>query len=436
MAVGVRSAVFAPVRKLGVVVVDEEHDGSFKQEDGLRYHARDLALVRARDAGATVVLGSATPSLESVHNANTGRYTRLVLPRRIEDRPLPKVEIVDLRDHPAPRDEKWILSPPLVVALRETVRAGRQAILFLNRRGHTPTLLCTQCGAVEQCPNCEVSLTLHQQPPRMLCHYCGHEMPPAQSCSGCGGELRAIGVGTQSVEAEVNARIDGARVVRLDRDTTTKKGSLARILADFALGRSDVLVGTQMVAKGHDFPGVTLIGIVLADLALHVPDFRAAERTLALVSQVAGRAGRGDDPGRVFVQSFRPEHPAIAGAVGHGWSNFATAELAARRAGRWPPFCRLLLLRLDGTHPGQVERAARQVAGMCERAAVDNPDADLEVLGPAPAPLGRLRGRTRWQVLVKAPHPKAVRWIAGYLKDTALPSGVQLVLDIDPVGMM
>ena len=440
VAVGVRSAIFAPVEGLGVVVVDEEHDGSFKQEEGLRYHARDLALVRGRDASAVVVLGSATPSLESVANVRAGRYGHLTLPGRVQGRPMPRIEVVDLRaDRPGHDPEThapYVLSDPLVAALGATVGAGRQAILFLNRRGHAPTLVCAGCGGAVRCPNCEVGLTLHRRPAKALCHYCGYEVPPPTTCPECGGPYEALGVGTQKVEAEVLARVPGARVARLDRDTTAKKGALGRILADFALGRHDVLVGTQMVAKGHDFPGVTLVGVVAADLGLLVPDFRAAERTFQLLAQVAGRAGRGTDPGRVLIQSWRPEHPAVRLAALGDFAGFSEQALAEREGGWWPPACRLLMARIEGQSSTRVAAGAEALARRAEAAAEAHPEAGLEVLGPAPAPLARLRGRTRWQLLVKAPDARTIGWIGGILRGAELPPGVTAALDVDPVGML
>ncbi|RMG10763.1 MAG: primosomal protein N' [Deltaproteobacteria bacterium] len=432
VAVGVRSAVFAPVERLGVIVVDEEHDPSFKQEEGLRYHARDLALVRGRQAGAVVLLGSATPSLETVHNVATGRFERLRLPRRIAARPMPEVEVVDLRALGPAHREGALLSPRLLGALRETVAAGQQAILFLNRRGHTPALIEAESGLPVCCPSCDVSLTLHQRPPRLLCHYCGFERaPPAEEA----GYAR-VGVGTEQVEEAVREAVPGARVLRLDRDSTARKGALARILARFARGEANVLVGTQMVTKGHDFPGVTLVGVVLADLGLHVPDFRAAERTFQLLSQVAGRAGRGEEPGRVILQTYWPEHPAILHAVAGRFDAFARQERAQREAQRWPPACRLLLVRLEGNRADSVEAASRRLACALERAALAHPEAALEVLGPAPAPLSRLRGRTRWQVLVKAPAPRVIAWAAEVAEGVPLPTGVTRILDVDPVGML
>jgi primosomal protein N' (replication factor Y) (superfamily II helicase) len=447
VAVGVRSAVFAPVADLAVVIVDEEHEPSFKQEEGLRYQARDLALVRGREAGAVVVLGSATPSMESLLNVRAGRYGHLRLPGRVAGRPMPSVEIVDLRrDRPAGRpgaaaggdgdDRRWLLSDPLCAALGETASAGRQAILFLNRRGHAPSLVCMDCGEPTRCPNCEVGLTLHRHPQRMLCHYCAHETPPPGDCPSCGGELSPLGAGTQSIEEEVVARLPGLRVARLDRDTTARRGALGRILADFALGRSDVLVGTQMVAKGHDFPGVTLVGVVLADTGLSVPDFRAAERTFQLLAQVSGRAGRGEDPGRVLLQSWRPEHPAVVLAARSDFDAFADAELIAREAGRWPPHCRLLMVRIAGNAAERVAQVAARVARRAEAAAIAHPEADVEVLGPAPAPLARLRGRTRWQILIKAPSTRIVAWMGDLLSELEVPPGVDLSLDVDPVGML
>ncbi|MDF1561555.1 MAG: primosomal protein N' [Deltaproteobacteria bacterium] len=443
IAVGVRSAIYAPVERLGVVVVDEEHDGSFKQEEGLCYSARDLAVVRARQSDALLVLGSATPSLESLANVERGRYAHHRLLERVARRSLPEVQVVDLRQQrPASfegggREEVLpLLTGTLIGALEETLGAGQQAILFLNRRGQAPALLCPSCGETRRCPNCDISLTLHRSPPVVLCHYCGHDAEIPRHCEGCGGELQAAGAGTQALEHEVLRRFPGVRVLRLDRDATRQRGALAEGLAGFASGHFDVMVGTQMVAKGHDFPGVTLVGVVLADQGLWIPDLRAAERAVQLLSQVAGRAGRGEDPGRVILQSWQPDHPAIQAALAGDYAGFARRELVTREEMRWPPYCRLLLVRFDGGSPRKVELAALAAGRAAEIAAMESPEADLEILGPAPAPLSRLRNKARWQLLVKAGSPAAVRWLGGYLASLPPRSGVRMSLDVDPGNML
>ncbi len=495
LAVGVRSAIFAPVERLGIVVVDEEHDGSFKQEEGFRYSARDLAVVRARQQGCPVVLGSATPSLETLHNARVGRYRLLRLAHRVDDRPMPEVRLVDLRESrghiaaafpqlfgrmrlnamdaerqeaaepgadyrltstslgraphavsPArpvptaddlPRAKAPLISPPLAQAIDETLDRGRQAILFLNRRGSTTYHLCLSCGRALGCPNCAVSLTLHGQRGELLCHYCGERTPLPERCELCGGPIERLGMGTEQVEAELARVFPRARVERLDRDTASRPDELTERLASFARGERDILIGTQMVAKGHDFPGVLLVGVLLADLALNLPDFRAAERTFQLLTQVAGRAGRGREPGRVIVQTFSPEASAVARVVGHDFDGFAEAELSIRRAFHYPPFCRLMLCRLDGPNDPVTAEAARRVAQVVGEA-IRCSGNSLRLLGPSPAPLSRLKGRVRWQMLVKGPTAASLSAIAQIIERerSRLKSDVRLSIDIDPLSLL
>ena len=495
LAVGVRSAIFAPVERLGIVVVDEEHDGSFKQEEGFRYSARDLAVVRARQRGCPVVLGSATPSLETLHNARVGRYRLLRLAHRVDDRPMPEVRLVDLRESrghiaaafpqlfgrmrlnamdaerqeaaepgadyrltstslgraphavsPArpvptaadlPRAKTPLISPPLAQAIDETLDRGRQAILFLNRRGSTTYHLCLSCGRALGCPNCAVSLTLHGQRGELLCHYCGERTPLPERCELCGGPIERLGMGTEQVEAELARVFPRARVERLDRDTASRPDELTERLASFARGERDILIGTQMVAKGHDFPGVLLVGVLLADLALNLPDFRAAERTFQLLTQVAGRAGRGREPGRVIVQTFSPEASAVARVVGHDFDGFAEAELSIRRAFHYPPFCRLMLCRLDGPNDPVTAQAARRVAQVVGEA-IRCSGNSLRLLGPSPAPLSRLKGRVRWQMLVKGPTAASLSAIAQIIERerSRLKSDVRLSIDIDPLSLL
>ena len=433
ICVGVRSAVFAPVPDLGILVVDDEHDPSFKQEDGPTYNARDLAVVRARLESAVCVLGSATPSLETLENARRGRYEALALPQRIDNRPMPEVRLVDLsrlrRHAPLP----GLLSPELEGALAETVAAGRQAILFLNRRGFQTLVVCRDCGEEERCENCAVSLTYHARRGALVCHYCGASRKMDPVCAACGGERAGVGVGTEQVERAVRDLLPRARVARLDRDAVGGAADVAEVLALFARREVDVLVGTQMVTKGHDFPGVTLVGVVLADTAMSLPDFRAAERTFQLLTQVAGRAGRGGDVGRVLVQTFHPHSPAIAFAVGHDYPGFAEVELENRRALGYPPFGRLLAVRVEGSEGGA--RRAAEALGEAARPALGP---GITMLGPAPAAIERIRGKTRWHLLFKAADAATLRRVHRALAPTAArpPGGAQVRFDVDPHSML
>ncbi|MGZ6132826.1 MAG: replication restart helicase PriA [Myxococcaceae bacterium] len=440
LAVGVRSAVFAPVRDLALIVVDEEHDPSFKQDEKLRYQARDLAVVRAKQAGATVVLGSATSSLETLENARRGRYRRLRLPARVDDRPMPHIELVDLRRVraiPTGSDQPPALSPPLVDALGEVLGRGQQAILFLNRRGHSAALVCEACGQGVPCSRCDVSLTFHLRPRNLQCHYCGESRLLPDRCPSCGGQLVPVGAGTERVEAEVAERFPMARVARLDRDAATTAERLTDLLARFARGELDVLVGTQMVAKGHDFPGVTLVCVVSADTGLLLPDFRAAERTFQLLTQVSGRAGRGREPGRVLVQTWNPEADAVARVPAHDYDGFAEHELGWREALAWPPFSRLVAVRIEGEDPRETAAVARKL-GDRVAALLPGPGTGVRLLGPAPAPMPRLRGKSRWQLLLKAPRHALLGPVLDQLERDleVLPGGVRVVVDVDPGAML
>ena len=431
IVVGARSAIWAPVARLGIVVVDEEHEPSYKQEDRLRYHARDLALVRAQKAGAVAVLGSATPSLETLRRAQEGRLRTLSLPERVDGRSLPALTIVK-----RPVSDR-VFTKALAEALRETVARGEQAIVFLNRRGHTRTLLCGSCGAAAGCPNCSVALVLHRTGREELrCHLCGHAEPPRKACVVCRGtKLVPLGSGTEKVEEELRALLPRARLARLDRDAASGAGQAASILARFARRELDVLVGTQMVAKGHDFPGVTLVGVLDADGPLHLPDFRAAERCVQLLTQVAGRAGRGEQPGRVLLQAYRPEEPAVAASA--DYAKFAEGEMLRRQALGFPPFARLAAIRLQGNVEPRVKGAAERLAGLA-RKHIDN-GLEASVLGPAAAPLARLRGKHRWQLLLRAPSHGPLHFLGRALQDEHErrgPDGVELAVDIDPAGLL
>jgi primosomal protein N' (replication factor Y) len=435
IALGARSAVFAPVRALGVVVVDEEHDGSFKQEEGVRYHGRDLAVVRAQRAGAVAVLGSATPSLESYRNVVLGRFRRLLLPVRANPsaaaRPLPPVEILDLRVRPPGPD--GLLSPLLAEAIGVTLAAGEQSILFLNRRGFSPLILCRACGHVLRCPHCAVSMTYHRRRDRLLCHYCARTESIPAACPKCRQRtLEGMGMGTEQVETLVRQSFPAARVARLDRDTAEDGRRVERLLGQVHAGEIDVLVGTQMVTKGHDFEKVTLVGVLQPDQGMHLPDFRAAERTFQLLEQVAGRAGRGVLPGRVLVQTYNPDHPAILCLRTHDYEGFVRGELARRQETQYPPFSRMIALRVDGPDEKQVRAVAAEAAARARAAA----EPSVRVLGPAEAPIARLRGRTRWQVWLSAVERAAVNRTARAAAALSLPRDVRLAIDVDPQSVL
>ncbi|MCS6915567.1 MAG: primosomal protein N' [Myxococcales bacterium] len=436
IALGARSALFAPLGRLGVVIVDEEHDASFKQQEGVRYHARDLALFRARRAGAVAVLGSATPSLEALAMVESGKLRRLSLPDRPGRRPLPEVHIIDLRQHLL-RPEDGLLSAPLRRAMEETLAAGEQIILFLNRRGYATFLLCRACGHRFECRYCSVTLTWHKGRGDLLCHYCGYTEQLPERCPVCtAATVERLGMGTERIEEQVAACFPTARVGRLDRDTAAGEG-LARVLGAMHRRELDVLIGTQMLAKGHDFPGVTLVGVILADMGMGLPDFRSAERTFQTLSQVAGRAGRADRPGQVLIQTYNPEHPAIRCAARHDYEGFARGELAARRELGYPPASRLAVLRLDGVDGLEVRRAAQAVASRLREVVARAPvEVGASVLGPAEAPLSRLKGKTRWQMLVRAQTVRALRTVLRAAHSEPLPRGVRLSIDIDPVSTL
>jgi primosomal protein N' (replication factor Y) len=416
-------------------VIDEEHDDAYKNQEGFRYHARELAVRRAAAAGCPLVLGSATPSLETRFAADRGELCRLVLPRRIGGRPLPAVEIVDLRREREllPRGRKLILSLPLQRALAQTLRERGQAILLLNRRGFSTQILCFRCGFASRCPNCDLALVYHASEQAMRCHACNHTAPPPEVCAGCGDPGAALlGLGTERLEEDVRARFPEARIARLDRDTAQRRGFTARVLRELRQGLLDVLIGTQMVAKGHDFPGVRLVGVVLADTGLHLPDFRAAERSFQLLTQVAGRAGRDVAPGRVVIQTYAPDHYAIRRVISHDYEGFYAEELGHRAALGYPPFGRLVHVLVSGP---DAEAARREAERLAEAAA---PPPGVELLGPAPAPRARLRRRHRVQLLLKGARADEVMAAARRLREAArrLPDAIHAVIDPRPIDML
>jgi primosomal protein N' (replication factor Y) len=491
VVVGARSAIFAPLPDLGLVLVDEEHDSTYKQSEQIRYHGRDTALVRARLANAVAVLGTATPSLESFANVERGKYRRLELPERVDGRPLPVVEIVDLNEiareaapgaggkpatagattvpgasssaspavPAAPRRSRrasGLFTAPLLDALAATLARREQALVFLNRRGHTRVVECEDCGHVESCPACDVALTYHRSDERFRCHYCAFERPATGACPKCASPFfRHKGSGTQRAEKELAAHFPQARVLRLDSDSARPRGEQARILGAFGRGEAEILLGTQMIAKGLDFHAVTLVGVVSADGSLHLPDFRAAERTFQTLVQVAGRAGRGTRPGRVIVQTRAADHYALVAAQQHDFAAFVARESAHRRDFGYPPYGRLVAFGLSGADEERVVDAATRVAerarlhadGATSRAAgaASQADGGVQILGPAPAPLARLRGKHRWRVTLKARDGAGLHATARATIDALerpataadrLPAGVALTVDVDPYDLL
>ena len=436
LVVGTRSSVFLPFPDLRLLVVDEEHETAYKQEETPRYHARDVALVRAQRLGATAVLASATPSMESFARAKRGTYALLELPERVDGRPLATVRVADLRERPAPatgeRARSPFLTPALLDAMARCLERREQGILFLNRRGHSTYLQCRGCGEVARCTRCDVSLTLHLDDKALRCHYCGAERRLKPACATCGAtDLWFGGIGIQRVEREVARLFPEARIARLDLDAARRRGVLGRVLRALRSGEIDFLLGTQMVAKGFDVPGVTLVGIIVADLQLHLPDFRSAERTFQLLTQVAGRAGRGENPGEVIMQSYDPDHPALRAAAAQDYAAFYAAEAGERRELRYPPFGHLVEIELRGAREDRVASAGAAVRRMLD----PSPHSGIEVLGPAPKPLARLRGEQRWHLLIRSTSRQRLR----DLLQRALPRiraaklvGVRTYVDVDP----
>jgi primosomal protein N' (replication factor Y) len=439
LAIGARSALFAPVPRLGVVIVDEEHDASFKQEEGFRYQARDMALLRAHRAGAICILGSATPALETYQLSQQGKLQYLHLPERATAHSLPPVELVDLNRQRSGPTGAYYLSAPLMAAIRTALSEREQVILFLNRRGFAPSLRCESCSELVECPSCSVTLTKHRRAQLLRCHYCDYSRPVAAGCPLCGDRaLRELGLGTERLEDELAAVFPEARVARLDRDTAAAHG-VAASLDRLRRGEIDILVGTQMVTKGHDVPMVTVVGVILADQSLAFPDFRAPERTFQLLTQVAGRAGRGDRPGRVFVQTFQPEHMAIRHAQQHDYLAFCRAELRDRAELHYPPFARLVAIRIDAGDDANALRAANELAALASQHPLVLAER-VDVLGPAPAPIERLRGRYRYRFLLRARSSEraALRQVAAVLAqriDEGL-APARASLDIDPYSML
>ncbi|MBA4063534.1 MAG: primosomal protein N' [Isosphaera sp.] len=439
VVVGARSAVFAPTRKLGLIVIDEEHESSFKQEATPRYHARDVAVMRARLEGIPILMGSATPSLESWSNAARGAYTLLSMPSRVESRPLPGVRVIDLRHEPKPSGKHFAVGATLEAAMRTTLKAKGQVILLLNRRGFSTHVHCQACGHVAQCANCDLALTFHRAKAALVCHFCGFETAPFQTCPGCSQpSMRYQGLGTEKLHAEVEEKFPGHVCARMDSDTMSKPGSHRRVLDAFRDGLVHVLVGTQMIAKGLDFPNVTLVGVVNADVGLHLPDFRSAERTFQLLAQVAGRAGRGDKGGQVLIQTFTPDHPCVTLASKHDFVGFAGQELAHRKQHQYPPFHRMARLIVRSEKEEAASKFADTLAGAfheATRRAAGGPA--VRVLGPAECPVFRLNNFYRFHFQVQSADTAVLHDV---LRDVLAmarpPHGVEFQVDVDPFSML
>ncbi len=439
IVIGARSAIFAPVKRLALVIVDEEHEHSYKQEETPRYHARDVAVMRGRMERAVVLLGSATPSLESFQNALAGKYQLLQLHRRASDIRMPVVRVVDMRhEQRGGKQGGSIISLPLKEAISLRLERHEQTILFLNRRGYSTSLLCERCGYVAGCPNCSVSLTYHRAAARLLCHVCGYEEQVPARCpeAKCGNPgIRYSGLGTERVEEVLSKLFPRAQVRRMDSDTLKRKYDYREILADFRTGKIDILLGTQMIAKGLDFPNVTLVGIIHADLGLHLADFRAGERTFQLLTQVSGRAGRGDVEGEVFVQTFTPFHPAIQFARRHDFEGFFEQEIEFRRQLHYPPFARVALLTLKGRNDEKVKFCAEHLGRELKRRTEGWPD--LVLTGPAPAPLLRAETFYRHQIMLRTRSMSRLsKELADISATVTLPEDVTIVIDIDPVSLL
>jgi primosomal protein N' (replication factor Y) (superfamily II helicase) len=429
--IGARSAIFAPFKNLGIIVVDEEHETSYKQDETPCYNARDLALVLGKMTNSVVILGSATPSVETYANAQKEKFTYLSLPLRVEDRPLPVLEIVDIKN-----EKGKVFSKPLREAIIENSNNGKQTILFLNRRGFSSLLVCQACGEIVSCPNCSISLTYHANDNSIKCHYCGISEKLFDRCLKCGKELRGLGMGTQRIEDAVKEILPKAAISRMDRDAVAGKTKLLRLYDKLEKGEVDVLIGTQMVAKGHDLPGVTLVGVISADQSLGIPDFRAGERTFQLVTQVAGRSGRGDEMGRVIVQTFNPEHPSIKFALQQDSVGFLKEELKLREALDYPPFSRLVNFRFQARVESDTINAA-EIAGELARKLVSKmPIGVVKILGPSPAPIYKIRNRYRYQMVLKSKNTRALhnfsKKLSMILRESRISGSVKIQVDVDP----
>jgi primosomal protein N' (replication factor Y) len=438
--IGARSAIFAPVRNLRLIIVDEEHDTSYKQDDRMRYNARDLSIMKAKLHSATVIVGSATPAIQTYFNTMKGKYRYLVLPRRVEDRPLPEVEIIDMKreaegdSHVSSR----ILSRSLKDAIQDTIERKRQTLLFLNRRGFHTFMFCLDCGNSFNCLNCAVSMTYHASESNLKCHYCDFVIASPPACPGCSGKrIQSYGVGTEKLEDEVRRFFPQARIGRMDSDTTARRGASEKILKALEEHDIDILVGTQMITKGHDYPNVTLVGVISADTSLNIPDFRSAERTFQLLTQVSGRGGRGASPGRVIVQTFNPRHYAITRAREHDYMGFYEDELALRSALAYPPFARIVNIHLSSLKRDKGMEGLEKLKQIIrDSLTISKLKGKVEIIGPAESPIAKIKGRYRWQLLLKGEDTRAVHDLANDILSKASVTGLDVKVDVDPLNFM
>lgn len=432
VVVGPRSAVFSPFKDLGLVVVDEEHEPSYKQDDNPRYHAREVAIERARIAGAPVILGSATPSLESYHRAMTGKYRLVELTQRIEEKALPRVKVVDMRMEFETRTGQRVISAVMGEALRKDIQKKQQALIFLNRRGFSTCVSCRKCGFVLKCTKCDSPMVFHKEKNELICHYCNKRLVPMELCPSCNeGHLMYKGTGTQKVEAELKKLLPGARIARMDSDTMSKRGAHDKVLGEFKAHKLDIIVGTQMIAKGLDFPKVTQVGVVSADANLNLPDFRAGERTFDLITQVAGRAGRSDLGGEVIVQTFTPEHYAVSFAAKHDFHGFYEREIDSRRQLMYPPYVHFVKITLRSRKEENAQASAEKLAQTLKTKIKD-----IDIVGVAPSPMTKLRGYYRWNVIIRAKtRPDIVTKLRDGLKGFRKGTGVFMAVDVDPMAM-
>lgn len=436
LVIGARSALFAPLPNLKLIVVDEEHDASYKQDDRLGYHARDLAVLRAKLDCAVVVLGSATPGIRTYYNARTKRYHYLELSQRVEDKPLPKVEIIDMKAQRGIQGKSPLLSDVLIAATAMALMKKEQVLLFLNKRGFDTFLVCADCGYNFRCPNCAVSLKNHTAEGVIKCHYCSYTQKALPICPTCrGNHILSYGAGTQKLEAEIKKLFPESRIQRMDSDTTSTKGAQEKILQKLWQREIDILVGTQMITKGHDFPFITLVGVISADTSLNMPDFRAGERTFQQLTQVAGRGGRGTAPGRVIIQTFNPQHYALKHVQNHDYKSFYEEEIAFRKDLRYPPFSRIINLRLSATKKDVLREQAESLGKVAKKlsAACAN---TVEIIGPAEAPLAKIKGRYRWHMLLKSENASALHQLAQELLYKMEKSTVKITIDVDPENFM
>ena len=443
VAIGARSAIYAPLDNIGAIIVDEEHDSSYKQEGTLRYNARDLAVVRAKMNNCIVILGSATPSMQSYYNVATKKFTELILTKRVEQRQLPEIQIVDLRQTRDARGIKRFLTNELYSAMTETLERGEQVLIFLNRRGYASFPVCASCGQPMRCKHCDISLTLHQRSNAYRCHYCGYSRSAASSCGICGStKIKLLGFGTEKLEEAMASLFKQARIARIDRDTTTRKGSIIKLLKGLNDKTIDILIGTQMVAKGHDFPTITLVGIICADLSLSFPDFRSGERTFQLLAQVAGRAGRGERPGKVILQTYNPDHFCISAARNQDFSSFYQQEISFRKALAYPPFSRMIQLKISGKDPRETEKHAYVLGDSCQNLKANQTAhfQSVEIMGPIESSLTRIAQRYRWQILLKSSNAGALhRFINQLMAESHKAFShrrVQVGIDVDPIFLM